>query len=58
MALLHVNFYSKTLRMASSIDVILPEPAQGIGVDGSAWDGLELLPCLYLLHGTTDDHTI
>ncbi|MBP3372836.1 MAG: esterase family protein [Clostridia bacterium] len=58
MALLHVNFYSKTLRMASSIDVILPEPAQGIGVDGSAWDGVELLPCLYLLHGTTDDHTI
>jgi len=59
MALLHVDFYSQKLRMASSMDVILPETNQGIGVDGSAaWDGESLLPVLYLLHGTTDDHTI
>lgn len=59
MALLHVNFYSSVLRMASSMDVILPETSQGIGVDGQPpWDGKSLLPALYLLHGTTDDHTI
>ena len=58
MALLHVNFYSQLLRMQSSIDVILPETNQGIGVNGAPpWDGKSLLPVLYLLHGTTDDQT-
>jgi len=59
MALLHVNFYSKVLGIASSMDVILPELASGIGAGGPpAWDGVELLPVLYLLHGTSDDQTI
>lgn len=59
MALMHVNFYSQALGIACSMDVILPELAQGIGVDGMpSWDGVELLPVLYLLHGTSHDHTI
>ena len=59
MALLHVGFYSQMLRMQSSMDVILPETNQGIGVGGAPpWDGKSLLPVLYLLHGTTDDQTI
>lgn len=59
MALLHVNFYAQTLGMASSMDVILPETNQGIGVGGMPpWDGESLLPVLYLLHGSSDDHTI
>ena len=59
MALLHVNFYSELMRQASAIDVILPEPHQGVGVAKvPAWDGVSDLPVLYLLHGTTDDHTI
>ena len=56
MALLHVNFFSRALNVASSVDVILPENAQGIGVTAS---GAEALPrVLYLLHGYSDDQTI
>ena len=56
MALLHVNFFSRALNVASSVDVILPENAQGIGVTAS---GEEALPkVLYLLHGYSDDQTI
>ena len=56
MALLHVNFFSRALNVASSVDVILPENAQGIGVTAA---GSEALPrVLYLLHGYSDDQTI
>lgn len=56
MALLHVNFFSKALGVSSSVEVILPEQNQGIGVTAS---GKEALPrVLYLLHGYSDDHTI
>ena len=56
MALLHVNFFSKALGVASSVEVILPETDQGIGVTAS---GEAALPrVLYLLHGYSDDHTI
>ncbi|MDD6032781.1 MAG: alpha/beta hydrolase family protein [Oscillospiraceae bacterium] len=59
MALMHVDFFAKTLGMAMSMDVILPEGEQGIGVNARpVWDGQEELPVLYLLHGTSDDHTI
>lgn len=36
MALLHVNFFSKVLGIACSMDVILPEVEQGIGVHTEA----------------------
>ena len=59
MALLQVNFFSQILGMAMTMDVILPEGSQGIGVNARpVWDGEEELPVLYLLHGTSDDHTI
>ena len=69
MALLHVNFFARTLGMGMSMDVILPEGDQGIGVNGIPqwndgrsdqllWDGSSALPTLYLLHGTSDDSTI
>lgn len=59
MALMQVNFFAQTLGMAMTMDVILPEGSQGIGVDTKLlWDGEEKLPVLYLLHGTSDDHTI
>lgn len=57
MALLHVNFFSDVLGMATSMDVILPEQTMGqIGMEGKASD--KPFPTLYLLHGMSDDHTI
>lgn len=56
MALLHVSYFSDALNVQTSVDVILPEMKQGIGVEAS---GGEALPkVLYLLHGYSDDHTI
>lgn len=58
MAWLNVHFYSQILGLTCTMDVILPEPDQGIGVGEAVWDGEEPLPVLYLLHGLSDDHTI
>ncbi len=49
MALIHCNFHSSSLQVAATMDVILPEEACRRG---------DRLPCLYLLHGLSDDHTI
>ncbi len=56
MALLHVNYFSEALNVQVSVEVILPEGKQGIGVDASG--GCELPKVLYLLHGYSDDQTI
>ncbi len=56
MALLHVHYFSEALCVQTSVEVILPEPRQGIGVDASADE--ELPKVLYLLHGYSDDQTI
>lgn len=56
MALFHCSFFSDALRVMAAVDVILPEPDQGIGVSGNADSGLPKV--LYLLHGYSDDHTI
>jgi len=73
MALLQVNFFSQTLGMNTSMNVILPEKRQGVGISEDittkpqlnsrktkidVWDGETPLPVLYLLHGASDDHTI
>lgn len=58
MALLHCDFFSEVLGMASSMDVILPQAtgAAQIGMQGHGRAGDS--PVLYLLHGHSDDHTI
>ncbi len=56
MALIHVNFYSQTLGMQRSMDVIMPQKSNGIGQEGT--ENEEKIPVLYLLHGASDDHTI
>ena len=56
MALMQVDFFSETLEMCASMNVILPEPSSGlIGQDVVTRDET---PVLYLLHGRSDDHTI
>ena len=56
MALLHVNYFSQALNVQTSVDVILPEVKQGIGVEASSEEALPKV--LYLLHGYSDDQTI
>lgn len=51
MALVHTNFHSNVLKLAVSMDAIIPEPAE-------ADDESRSYPVLYLLHGLSDDHTI
>jgi S-formylglutathione hydrolase FrmB len=55
MALIHWHFYSASLGMQRSADVVLPQSSNGIGVGGKEQ---ESIPVLYLLHGWSDDHTI
>ena len=56
MAFLQVQFFSDVLNVASTVNVVLPEANQGIGIQAS---GKEELPkVLYLLHGYSDDHSI
>lgn len=57
MALIHCNFFSQVLDLASTMDVILPNLApseKGIPPVVSH----QRYPTLYLLHGLADDHTI
>ena len=56
MAFLQIQFFSAALNVASTVNVILPEGDQGIGVSASA--GAELPKVMYLLHGYSDDHSI
>jgi len=56
MAFLQVQFFSEALNVASTVNVIMPEPSQGIGIQSA---GDTVLPkVLYLLHGYSDDHSI
>ncbi len=56
MAFLQVQFFSKALEVASTVNVILPERSMGIGVEAKGGDALPKV--LYLLHGYSDDHSI
>ena len=57
MALLHVNFFSKSLGMCVAVDVILPQRAtKQIGMAAVASGDKH--PVLWLLHGASDNHTI
>src|SRR5262245_30099729 len=54
MALIHCNFYSQVLGLASTMLVILPDPSPAVPSVTSQ----QRYPTLYLLHGRSDDHTI
>ena len=57
MALIHVGFFSQTIGMCMSCDVILPQRAtRQIGMDSAATEGKHKV--LWLLHGMSDDQTI
>ena len=56
MALIQVQCFSEALRVQTTVYVIMPEAAQGIGI--KAADKAELPKVLYLLHGYSDDHSI
>ncbi len=56
MAFLQIQFFSAVLNVASTVNVILPEPNQGIGVTAAGEP--EPPQVLYLLHGYSDDHSI
>ena len=56
MAFLQIQFFSKSLVVASTVNVILPEANQGIGMGNS--ETKDPPAVLYLLHGYSDDHSI
>ena len=56
MAFLQIQFFSAALNVASTVNVILPEANQGIGLQAGAKKKLPKV--LYLLHGYSDDHSI
>jgi putative tributyrin esterase len=57
-ALIHLNFFSEALGLSSSVDMIMPQQTSGkeIGIETNSTNN-NLPPCLYLLHGLSDDHT-
>lgn len=54
MALIHLNFFSHTLGMCTSADVIIPQRSDPIDTP----DNYPTYKVLFLLHGLSDDHTI
>ena len=56
MAFLQIQFFSAALNVASTVNVILPEANQGIGMGASKDERPPKV--LYLLHGYSDDHSI
>ena len=56
MALIHIDFFSETLKMGSQMEVILPQKS-GSQIGIKSLENQKKYPVLYLLHGMTDDHT-
>lgn len=57
MAFIQCDFYSETLGICTSMNVILPQSTRSqVGMQGTAGAGKH--PVLWLLHGRSDDHTI
>lgn len=57
MALMQCSFFSESLGMCTSANVIVPQPTLGqIGLEGKG--SPSGCPVLYLLHGLSDDHSI
>jgi putative tributyrin esterase len=56
MAFMECHFHSDVLGVESTMNVILPQTSNTqIGMESAVKDGA--FPCLYLLHGLSDDHT-
>ena len=55
MTRLHVEYFSQSLQLSTSMTVLLPLPREGVAADPvmppQGW------PTLWLLHGLSDDHT-
>ena len=58
MALMHVSFFSESLELSCSMDVIVPQPATAGQIGMAGAPTREKYPVLYLLHGLSDDHSI
>jgi S-formylglutathione hydrolase FrmB len=58
MALFHSHFFSDTLGMQSSATVVIPQAASSRQIGVETRPAREQWPCLWLLHGLSDDHTI
>ena len=56
MAFLETHLFSNALNVAVTVNVLMPESNQGIGI--SAQGSAEPPRVLYLLHGYSDDHSI
>lgn len=57
MALIQCDFFSETLGLSTSMNVILPQKTRSqVGLEGAATSGKH--KTLWLLHGRSDDHTI
>lgn len=58
MALIHLNFFSEALGVSTAIDIIMPQKTSGQEIGLETNKSEDFPPCLYLLHGLSDDHTI
>ena len=57
MALVQCNFFSETLKLCTTMNVILPQRTEAqIGLQGNVTGAAH--PTLFLLHGLSDDHSI
>ncbi|GAA1488731.1 alpha/beta hydrolase [Brachybacterium sacelli] len=57
---LRTDIFSESLGMGTSMVVLMPQAASGIGMEGAEGSGTSVrgVPVLYLLHGLSDDCTI
>jgi len=58
MAFLSCEFFSETLGISSSMNVIIPQQSSGKQIGLKEVQAKSLPPVLYLLHGFSDNHTI
>lgn len=58
MALITCRIFSESLRCATSVEVIVPQPASEMQIGMASGSARASHPVLYLLHGLSDDETI
>jgi len=58
MALFHSNFFSETLGMQCQAEVIVPQQTSERNIGSASVEKRDRWPCVWLLHGLSDDHTI